>query len=277
VTDIATSPLALAPAPRFSIGRTLSLTFAVLWRNLWRMSVVAVAVTALQLAIELYVPLDDDSVIDPFVGFFANLLNSAVLLALAASPVAFATLQHLGGNPTTFAGMLGGGLRRVVRVLIGGGLWLLALLLPSTGLLIAGLWLGLPEILMLAGAGIYILAVFSVWFVVVPVLVAEDVRLLSSFGRSGRLTRDHRWGVLALALILIAVIVAMMAIAWSLHLALVVYAPVPMMLYSWGSLVAIPFGAFSTLMTAIIPAVAYHLLRTEREGGAAETVARVFD
>jgi hypothetical protein len=55
VRDIAPSPLTLALAPRFVIGRTLSLSFAVLWRNLWRMFVIGLAVMLLQVAIEEYV------------------------------------------------------------------------------------------------------------------------------------------------------------------------------------------------------------------------------
>lgn len=52
MTDIATSPLTLALALRFSIGRTPSLSFTALWRNVWRMSAVAVVITALHAAME---------------------------------------------------------------------------------------------------------------------------------------------------------------------------------------------------------------------------------
>lgn len=40
VTDIMAPPRVLALAPRFSIGRPLSLGFAVLWRDLWRRMVI---------------------------------------------------------------------------------------------------------------------------------------------------------------------------------------------------------------------------------------------
>ena len=69
----------------------------------------------------------------------------------------------------------------------------------------------------------------------------------------------------------------MAMIATTLRLNLVVYAPVQMMLYPWLSLTLVPLGAFSSLMIAIVPAVAYHLLQAEKEGGGVEVLARVFD
>ena len=51
MTDIATSPLRLALAPRFAIGRTLSLSFAVLWRTF----AIGLSVMSLQMVIEEYV------------------------------------------------------------------------------------------------------------------------------------------------------------------------------------------------------------------------------
>ena len=266
-------PRALALAPRFSIGRTLSLTFAVLWRNLGRMSVVALAVSALQVAIEIYVQLPEDSYASPLISFVAAL----ILFALVSAPVSFATLQSLRGHRITIADMLVGGLRRVVRVFIGATLWLLVLLAVPIALLVVGVWLHLPGILLAGTAGIYLLAILAIWFVVVPVLVAEDVRLLSSFRRSGHLTGDHRWGVLALVLLLAAMAVAMVTIAMSVRLALIAHAPMPMVMYPWASLAIVPLGAFSSLMTGIVPAVAYHLLQAEKEGGGVEVLARVFE
>jgi hypothetical protein len=277
VTDIATSPPALALAPRFSIGRTLSLSFAVLWRNLWRMFAIGLAVMLLQMAIEEYVVLAAADLL----GAGISILGALVLIALVNASVTVGTLQHLRGERPTLAGMLRGGLRRIGRALIGAVLWVIAILLPSVAALAAGIWIGLPALLLIGGACVFGLSVLVVWFVLIPVMVAEDMRILSSFGRSRQLTSGHRWGVLGVALILAAILATIMmlgvALDYATYYALLTFAPLQATMLPWLSLVAVPFGAFSSLMTAIIPAVTYHFLQAEKEGGGTDVLARVFD
>lgn len=272
MTEIAASPVTLALAPRFSIGRTLSLSFAVLWRNLWRLSAVALALTTLQAAIEFYVPIAGTGLL--------GLSIALLIFALVTSPVTVAAVQHVRGVRPTLAGMLAGGLRRLVRVCIGTAILFFVLIMPPSVLLTFGTALGLPTVLMLLLIGIaavYVLAILVMWFVAVPVLVTEDVGILSCFRRSRYLTRGHRWGMLAVALVLATMVFAMMMIAMTVHFSLIANAPVQMMLHPWLSLTIAPLGAFSSLMTAIIPAVAYHLLQAEREGAGADVLARVFE
>jgi hypothetical protein len=173
-----------------------------------------------------------------------------------------------------------GGLRRLVRVCIGAVILFFGLLVPPSLLLTLGTALQLPTfvlLLLIAIAAVYVLAILAMWFVVMPVLVTENVGIFSSFRRSHYLTRDHRWGTLALALILAVIVLGMMMIALTVRLSFIGSATVQMMLYPWLSLVVVPLGAFSALMTAIIPAVAYHLLQAEREGAGADVLARVFE
>jgi hypothetical protein len=273
--DIATSSLALARAPRFSIGRTLSLSFAVLWRNLWRMFAIGLAVMVLQFAIEEYVVLAaaGDILLDAGI----SILGALVLIALVNAPITVGALQHLRGGRPTLVGMLRGGLRRIWRVVIGAALWVIAILVPTVAALVAGTWIGLPALLLVGGTGIFGLSVLVVWFVLIPVMVAEDVRMLSSFGRSRQLTSGHRWGILGVALSLAAILVAMVMLAAILNFALFAFAPVQAVMFPWLSIAAIPIGAFSSLMTAIIPAAAYHLLQVEKEGEGVDVLARVFD
>jgi hypothetical protein len=270
--DIAAPPPVLATAPRFSIGRTLSLGFVVLWRNLWRLSAVALTVSAMQAAIEFYAPIANTGLL--------SLGVALLMFALVTSPVTAAAVQYVRGDRPTLAGMLRGGLRRLVRVAIGAVMLFFGLLVPPGLFLVLGTALQLPTFLLLllnAIAAIYALAVLAMWFVTMPVLVAEDVGVFSSFRRSRYLTRDHRWGTLALALILAVMVFVMMTIALTVRLSFVVSAPMQMMLHPWLSLTMIPLNAFSSLVIAIIPAVAYHLLQTEREGAGADALARVFE
>lgn len=273
MTDIATSPLTLARAPRFSIGRTLSLSFVVLWRNLWRMFAIGLAVMLLQVAIEEYVV----AVADNLLGAGVSILGALALIALVTALVTVGTLQHLRRGRPTLVGMLRGGLHRIVRVLIGAALWVIAILMPSVAALVAGTLIGLPAPLLVGGACVFGLSVLVVWFVIIPVLVAEDVPILSSFRRSSQLTSGHRWGVLGVALVLAAILVAMVMLGATLTFALFAVVPLQAMILPWLSIAVIPLGAFSSLMTAIIPAVAYYLLQAEKEGGGVEVLARVFE
>jgi hypothetical protein len=272
--DIMASPRALALAPRFSIGRTLSLSFAALWRNLWRMFAIGLVVMVLQIVIEEYVVFAAG---DSLLGAGISILGALVLIALVSAPVTVGTLLHLRGGRPTLVGMLRGGLRRIWRVLIGATLWVIAILVPSVALAAGGAWIGVPALLLVGGACVFGLSVLVVWFVLIPVMVAEDVRMLSSFGRSRQLTSGHRWGVLGVVLILAAILVAMVMLGAVLNFALFAIAPVQAVMVPWLSVAAIPIGAFSSLMTAIIPAAAYHLLQVEKEGGGVEVLARVFE
>ena len=270
------SPRALALAPRFSIGRTLSLSFTVLWRNRWRMFAIGLAVMVLQTAIEEYVLVAAG---DTLLGAGISILGALVLIALVNAPITVGALQHLRGERPTLVGMFRGGMRRIGHVLIGAVLWVIAILVPSVASLAAGIWIGLPALLLIGGACVFGLSVLVVWFVLIPVMVAEDVRILSSFGRSRQLTSGHRWGVLGVALVLAAILVAMVMLGATLTYALFAIAPVQAMILPRLSLslAVTPIGTFSSLMTAIIPAVSYHLLQAEKEGGGTDVLARVFD
>jgi hypothetical protein len=268
------SPRARTLAPRFSIGRTLSLSFAVLWRNLWRMFAIGLAVMVLQTAIDEYVLVAAG---DTLLGAGLGILGALVLIALVGASITVGALQHLRGGGPTLVGMLRGGLRRIGRVLIGAALWVIAILVPTVAALVAGTWIGLPAPLLVGGACVFGLSVLVVWFVLIPVMVAEDVRMLSSFGRSSQLTSGHRWGVLGVVLILAAILVAMAMLGAILDFALFAFAPVQAVMFPWLSIAAIPIGTFSSLMIAIIPAAAYHLLQAEKEGGGVEVLARVFE
>jgi hypothetical protein len=271
MADITASPGTLTATPRFSIGRTLSLSFAVLWSNLWPLSVIAIAVTTGQVALELSVPLT---------GYrsLVLLLAGLVAFALITAPVTYATLQHLRGRRLTLAGMLAGGMARLGRVLVGAIIVAFVLIVPIGALLALLPWIGSPELLMFGLTAAFFLTILVIWFVLMPVLVAEDVRLLSSFGRSRRLTSGRRWATLALALLLSATIFAVMTIAYILRFVVLGYALDLFIAYSVApSMPAIPLSAFASLLTAIVPTVAYHLLRAEKEGVGADTHAGVFE
>lgn len=94
MTDIMAPPRALALAQRFSIGRTLCISFAVLWHNLWRMFAIGLAVMVLQAMIEEYVVLAAGNLL----GQGISILGALVLIALVRAPVTVGTLQRLRGG-----------------------------------------------------------------------------------------------------------------------------------------------------------------------------------
>jgi hypothetical protein len=116
-----------------------------------------------------------------------------------------------------------------------------------------------PAVLLTAGASLFLLfpGVVCVvrWCLVPPIVVAEaggDPR-----GRSSHLTEGHSWAILGLLLLLVAAPLVLATL-------LVVLGPSQGFL---GFLLAVilPLGVFLSF-GAVVLAVSYHLLRSEKEG-----------
>ena len=255
------SVAASAPdGPRFAIGRALALSFGVLARNLGPMAAISLAVTAVQSAVDYMLSggTGDDS---------SNSVSNLIAYALITAPVTYATFQDLRGTPVGIGSIFSKGfgiIWRVAGATIG---VVLVAIVPVIGVFFIGLFAGLPLVLLGVLAGIFVLYIFVVWFVLVPVLVVEDIRFFAGFGRALDLSRGRRWSILGLLLVYGAIIGAVM-------LGLVA-------LFQDSAIVSlvllIPFGAFYSVIGAILPAVVYYLLRAEKEGVGIDQIAMVFD
>jgi hypothetical protein len=250
---------------RFTIGRTLALSFGVLGRNIGPMALIGLVVSALQSILDYLItgdPTGDEG--------GGNSILGLVTYAFITAPVTYATFQDLRGTQLGTAGMLSGGFRRIGRV-IGATFALgLILLVPILIVAVMAVALGGASLYVLVPAiGIFAAFILVAWFVLVPTLVVEDIRFFAAFGRAFDLTHGRRWRIFGLLLVYGTIIVAMavvmlllMAIAQSVVLMLVVL---------------IPFVAFYSVIGAILPAVVYYLLRAEKEGIGIDDIAKVFD
>jgi len=252
-------------APRFAIGRALSLSFGVLGRNLWPIGVIALVVTAIQSAI--------DFVLSGGVGNNESSGSSVLGLfvyALVTTPVTYATFQDLRGAPVSIGEILSNGFHRVQRVIGASFVVGVVAVVPIVVVVVLGANGGMPLILVGGAAGIFMFYIFVIWFVVVPVLVVEDTRFFAGFGRALDLSLGRRWSIVGLLLVYGLLIIAAGAVVVLLTILLPDAAILSVVLL-------IPVSAFYSVMGAILPAVVYYLLRSEKEGIGIDDIARVFD
>lgn len=176
---------------------------------------------------------------------------------LMQGAVTHAVVADLQGRKATLGDSLGAAL---------GSFWVLLAL----GLLSA-IGIGFGFILLIV-PGIFL---FLLWFVVGPVAVAEKVGVGRAFDRSQKLTENHRWVILLLAVVygivawILMVVLGMVGVA-----ALAVSGGLggPLALVLTGLIQAV----FAMVSAAGVAAV-YVELRTIKEGGGHNNVAAIFD
>lgn len=261
-----TMPAPLAPEGlRFSIGFAFSTTFGVLARNIRAMALVALVVTAIQYGIDYLLsgdPLGGETGGSSFLGLFAY--------ALITAPISYATFQDLRGKRLDAGAMMNGGFSRIGRVI--GGSFAVGFVAFVPALIAGFLWATSEMAGLVVGVAalVFLLYILVVWFVVIPVLVVEDVRFFSSFGRAAELSRGRRWGMLGVLLLYGVLIVAIGA---AILVVAIVAADAPVL----ALIVIVPLSALMSVVGAILPVVVYYLLRTEKEGIGIDDIAKVFD
>lgn len=254
-----------ADGPRFTIGATLSLSFGVLGRNLGSMALISIIVTAVQSTID-YLLTGDPTGGEGGANSFLSLVSYAFITA----PVTYATFQDLRGTKVGVGDMASRGFSRVGRVIGVSFAMGVVLAVPVLIVIFVGAQIGISIYLLAAAAAIFVLYVFVLWLVVVPVQVMEEIGFTDGFSRAANLSRGRRWLIVGLLLVYAAIIVALSAVMF----ALVWVGPENPFLIM---LLIVPFSAFYSVMGAIVPAVAYYLLRAEKEGVGIDEIARVFD
>lgn len=128
------------------------------------------------------------------------------------------------------------------------------------------------ELLWFAGMAVwfYILIIF---FVALPALIVEESSFIGCLRRSAYLTKDHRWRVFALSLIIAVVSVA-------LELITELVAGSLLSAISLGFAQGLMEGLSNTLfacLSATLTIVLYRELRIVKDEGVSETIAAVFD
>jgi hypothetical protein len=265
-----------APATTFGVGYLVSRTFSTWGRNALLFALLgglgnaptAIAVYLVYQRMPSYTAASDfASLMDFYRELGAKTVVQVsvamVCMSLVMAAVCQGAVQALRGEPVRLGAMLAAAVRRMPSVL---GLYLLA------GLAITGTicTLALPILFMVG------------WCAAVPAAVVERAGPIRALGRSWKLTRGFRWQVLAGFLVIFACLWAASALVQGVTMAAVL-ATSGARGFGFGPAMAIPaaiqqvFAGVASTVTAAAHAVAYHGLRTTKEGGDPVVLAKVFE
>jgi hypothetical protein len=173
-----------------------------------------------------------------------------ILNTIGEAVIVYGAFQDLRGRPVRLGEAVQKGLARFFPI-IGLGI------VSSIGIAVGIILLIVPGV---------ILAIM--WSVALPVCVLERLGPMTSLGRSGDLTKGHRWKILGIVVLLVIA-----NIIGSVVLELVL-TPVGVVTAVIGSLV---FTALWTAYYNSVLVMIYHDLRVSKEGVDVEQIAAVFD
>jgi hypothetical protein len=261
-------PIFPASSPRapFDFGRTLSRAFSLLSRNFAPFLGISVLLVGLPLAVlgglQIYL-LRSDPKSAATTAFTAMSILSALLTlvsgALLQSAVIYGAVNDWNGQRAPFSATLSAAFNRIlpligVSILVGLATAFAALLFVIPGILVA-----------------------LAYAVATPVVVMEPNRgVFGSLTRSADLTRNHRWSIFGILLVILVLTIALAAIIGALSS---IFSPLtPGLAFGISQVVVQPLTqAISTLIGAVVAASIYYELRTIKEGVGAEVMASVFD
>ncbi|HJT11140.1 MAG TPA: hypothetical protein VJ790_00905 [Dongiaceae bacterium] len=265
MTDTLTT--SAAEGPRFSISRSLSMTFGVLGRNIVPMMLIALVVTAIQGVIEYILTGGVVEGESRGSSSFLNILSYGFITA----PVTYATFQDLRGTRVGISGMMSGGFKKIARVIgaaLAVGIVVVVPVVIAVMLYFASDFIGIAAGI---AAAVFAFFILVTWFVLVPVQVVEDVSFTAGFGRAAGLSKGRRWGIFGLLLVYFVLIIVISIVIFGIVGVISMTAPIV------GLILMIPFLALYSVLGAIMPSVVYYLLRAEKEGIGIDEIAKVFD
>jgi hypothetical protein len=254
----------VAGAPRFSIGNVLATSFAVIGRNIVPFLLLATLVSIPYMVIKQIVGVDHQlyqtqinqvhtlyyaRLASP--GSWIRIIVSIVTSSLVTAALVYGTFQDLRGQRAAIGDLVGRGFSSLVPVFF-------AAIIFSILLFIGTILLVVPGIILATALWVY-----------APVIVLEKAGIGASFTRSRALTKGHRGAIFALYVIVVALVVAVeIVVILTLHISMAALA------YHWA---AIPIWIFTQVFIAVVSAVGYYYLRSEKEGISVAEIAKVFD
>jgi hypothetical protein len=184
-------------------------------------------------------------------GFLVSIVIGIVIYGVCQSAMIYGAFQDIRGRPFEIGASIRRGLLRFLPVV--------AAVICASILIVIGLMLFIVP-------GLILLTMF---FVVVPVCVVEALGPIKSLGRSARLTKGHRWRVLAIYLI---PLIAVMIINY-----LLMRIGAASLNPTAAAIISFLVSAIGGSYWAIVDIVTYHDLRAVKEGMDIEQLAAVFD
>lgn len=262
----------LLGAARFSVGDALSDSFSELFRRFGFYMLLALTFAIPGVVMAILLPVDQmqpPETPEEFRTFFATIgffiAVSTVFYVMLYASIAYAAVEGRRGRDV--------GLGEALRAAFGRGLYLA----PTAILQMLAIMVG---VLLLIVPGIIVL-LFT--FVAGPVAVMERAWPIRSFSRSSLLTKNHRWELLGLIVIVLLMLILIGALTSVITLLMVGFDAVqglgpdptsPQMLAATfiNMLIQLPVSALSP----IIGAVAYVALTEEKDGADPTRVTDVF-
>lgn len=248
-----------AYGPKLELGRVAQQTFLVLTRQPVIIFGLALVLSGLPTAFNLHFMNHlRGAAIFASGGYWLRSLLSLFVSAFLEACLFFATFGELSGRRTSLAEVLTSGGKFFLPLFAVNLFFFLAFVLGLILLVVPGVMLALA------------------WCVAGPALIVERIGITEVFGRSAELTRDNRWRILGIAVIL--------AVAnWLLQKVAGIYD-----FSSMGPDLTFFFSPTRVVMAAILNtvtmsvwsvtlAVIYVELRALKEGVAPTTLASVFD
>ena len=258
-----------ATTDRFTIGRVLSLSWHSWIACRWHLVAIVVPVAALRAVGGYYLYAALPKSVPPGWKEMIGVWISVGITAPAVACLAYAAVRVAGGQNMRLDGMLQTPWRRIPVVVIAALIVQTmdkgpALLIPEPG------YLGFVVAYLAFVA--YALALGVVTFLLLPILMVERTSVAGALDRSIDLMSGHRWRIVALALLIwiALILVGLVHFAWIRRW----YPALGDEVFFIGRVVR----TFLTIsITSCIPATAYYLLRSEKQGLSPEGIARVFD
>src|SRR5262245_39267652 len=246
------SPATSVNAGDLLVGAVINRSRSMLWRHFPRFFVVGVIASSpiLLLAFAQGAESEDEEILGPLLLLMFSLVALMALSTIGQAVVIHAALQDMRRRPVRLVESLNVALR---------SFWPLIGLALASLLIIVGL-----ALLIVPG-----LVLSTLWFVVLPVCMVEQLGPRASLRRSVELTRGHRWKVLGLtSLLMVGTFVGSWAIeSW----VTAVTGPIV------GSVGDVMWTAVWTAFTATTAIVTYQQLRLVKEGTDIEQIAVVFE
>lgn len=272
----------------FRVGRALSRSFSIYFRNIVPFGLLALAILAPTYVYQILMGPDEFAAapgtkeywsqlgVEPFVIYIANFL----LGNLVAAGLIYGTIQNLKGENAGFGECFTKGISLILPVL---GVAFVYLLVLALAILVTALPGGIVIGLLVYATGttlIYFLGVpvilAPIMYVVVMLYVTLPVAVIERAGvgslkRSAALTKGNRWRLSALLILFFTIAFAMGMSLYFLGLTEGSANFAGKLVTQWG------LSGVISAFSAVMAAVTYHDLRVAREGVDSNQIAAVFD
>lgn len=270
-----TADVAQSGGGKLDMGQVIGGTFQVIGRNFVVFSLLSLILAGLPAGVIAFVQtqllLNSGFGTGNFAfnsSFFTNIgfgvLGLAITSAILQGALIYATVQDLNGQKPQVGDALASGLRNFLPLIIVSILFFFAWMF--------GLFLLIVPGVMIACA----------WCVALPALVADRTGIFGAFSRSAELTRNNRWRIFGLFVLLVIIYWVISMVFGAINMAAVFSTPGALQnpLAAATNPVALVVQVLQTTATSVIGssliAVLYVELRRLREGAAPQWLAEIF-